>query len=95
MSPKISSSRRNFLRNAALASGAFLAAESGRAQPSEKPQRLPNVLMICSDQFRADFVGANGENPSVNTPNIDELASRGTNFNHCVCNQPLCSPSRA
>lgn len=95
MSPKVSSSRRNFLRSAALASGALLAAEPSPAQPSETPRRRPNVLMICSDQFRADFVGANGENPSVKTPNIDSLATRGANFNHCVCNQPLCSPSRA
>jgi arylsulfatase A-like enzyme len=51
--------------------------------------------MICADQFRSDFVGANGENPSVKTPNIDALAARGINFSKAVCNQPLCSPSRA
>ena len=31
--------------------------------------------MICADQFRADFVGANHENPSVKTPHIDALAA--------------------
>jgi arylsulfatase A-like enzyme len=94
------SSRRAFLQNAALASGASLA--PGAAQKSEStsippspPARYPNVLMICADQFRADFVGANRENPSVKTPNIDALAARGTNFRQAVCNQPLCSPSRA
>ncbi|MEO6912084.1 MAG: sulfatase-like hydrolase/transferase [Edaphobacter sp.] len=51
--------------------------------------------MICADQFRADFVGANHENPSVRTPHIDALAARGTNFKQCMSNQPLCSPSRA
>ena len=51
--------------------------------------------MICADQFRADFVGANHANPSVKTPNIDALAARGVNFNRCMSNQPLCSPSRA
>lgn len=51
--------------------------------------------MICADQFRADFVGANHENPSTKTPNIDALAERGISFRHCVTNQPLCSPSRA
>lgn len=51
--------------------------------------------MICADQFRADFVGANRQNPSVKTPHIDALAERGTNFTQAVCNQPLCSPSRA
>jgi len=57
--------------------------------------RRPNVLMICADQFRADFVGANRENPSTRTPHLDALAARGTNFRKAVCNQPLCSPSRA
>jgi len=51
--------------------------------------------MICADQFRADFVGASHENPSVKTPHIDALAARGANFRQCMSNQPLCSPSRA
>jgi arylsulfatase A-like enzyme len=90
-------SRRNFLRNAALASGAAAlatypaGAESGAGESSQRP----NVLMICADQFRADFIGANHENPSVKTPHLDALAKRGVNFRNCVTNQPLCSPSRA
>lgn len=98
MDEQSSTSRRAFLRNAALASGALVTA--GTADASAAPAqaasgRKPNVLMFCTDQFRADFVGANGENPSVRTPNIDALAARGTNFSKAVCNQPLCSPSRA
>jgi arylsulfatase A-like enzyme len=88
------SSRRNFLRGAALASGALVAGTARADGAVEKTVR-PNILMICSDQFRADFVGANRENPSVKTPNIDALVARGTNFAQAVCNQPLCSPSRA
>ncbi len=98
-----SSTRRDFLRNAALASGGVAVASTVHAEsaaalqpdaaPSERPK--PNVLMICADQFRADFLGANGENPSVKTPHLDALAARGTNFRKAVCNQPLCSPSRA
>lgn len=88
-------SRREFLRTAALASGSLVAADARSLAGETVASRRPNVLMICSDQFRADFVGANGQNPSVKTPNLDALAARGTNFNHCVCNQPLCSPSRA
>jgi arylsulfatase A-like enzyme len=55
----------------------------------------PNILMICADQFRTDFVAANRENPSARTPHIDSLVQRGVNFRQAVCNQPLCSPSRA
>lgn len=94
------STRRDFLRSAALASGAVAvggatAAEAGAAEPPGATVRRPNVLMICADQFRADFIGANHENPSVKTPNLDRLAARGTNFRQCITNQPLCSPSRA
>lgn len=88
--------RREFLRSAALVSGAAAMAPAvASASDAPAPSRKPNVLMICADQFRADFVGANHENPSVKTPNIDKLARRGTNFRQCMTNQPLCSPSRA
>jgi len=92
-----SANRRDFLRQAAFASGA-IAVGAQNAQSAESPPapaERPNILMICSDQFRADFVGANHENPSARTPNLDKLAARGVNFRHCVVNQPLCSPSRA
>lgn len=95
----ISPSRRDFLRDAALTSGALVAggAVSSSATPPAKGRTAvrPNVLMICADQFRADFVGANRENGSARTPHIDALAERGTNFRQAMCNQPLCSPSRA
>lgn len=97
--PAIMPTRRQFLRNAALASSALaatgtaVAAEVASAAPG--PLRKPNVLMICADQFRADFVGVCRENPSVKTPHIDALAERGVHFKQCMSNQPLCSPSRA
>jgi len=91
-----SNSRRAFLRNAALTGGAMMASAETHAQGTKKPaKKQPNVLMICSDQFRTDFVASNGRNPSVKTPNIDALAARGASFQTCVCNQPLCSPSRS
>lgn len=84
-----------------MASGAIAVGGMGTREavgavdsPGAPPSR-PNVLMICADQFRADFVGANRENSSVRTPNLDKLAARGVNFRHCMSNQPLCSPSRA
>ena len=96
---KAGSTRRDFLRNA-LASGA-VAAAAAKTSPAQAqnsgaaPAGKPNVLMICADQFRADFVGASHENPSVKTPHINALAERGVNFTQCMTNQPLCSPSRA
>ncbi len=90
--------RRDFLRNAALASGAVATVASNTAGAdvlNTASARQPNVLMICADQFRADFIGASHENPSARTPHIDALAKRGANFKQCISNQPLCSPSRA
>jgi len=88
------SSRRNFLRNAAFSSGALVAG-AGTTMKAEAPKKQPNILMICADQFRPDFLAANRENPSAITPNLDALIQRGTNFRVAVSNQPLCSPSRA
>ncbi|MFP5208897.1 MAG: sulfatase-like hydrolase/transferase [Acidobacteriota bacterium] len=99
--PHTLSTRRDFLRSAAVAAGAAatMAAEPASAAAASNdapaPARRPNVLMICADEFRADFVGANHENPSTVTPHIDALAQRGISFRHCMSNQPLCSPSRA
>lgn len=55
----------------------------------------PNILIYHSDQFRWDFLGANGRNGSTRTPNLDALAARGKNFTHAVTNQPVCAPSRS
>ena len=96
--------RRNFLLGtAATAANAGVAAalpstaqtnESSKSDSAELKQR-PNIVIYHSDQFRWDFVGANGLNSSTHTPNLDALAGRGTNFNHAVTNQPVCAPSRS
>jgi arylsulfatase A-like enzyme len=57
--------------------------------------RKPNIVMIISDQFRGDMIGAAGMNPMGLTPNLDRMAKRGTMFTSAVCNQPVCAPTRA
>jgi choline-sulfatase len=54
----------------------------------------PNILWICTDQQRADTLGCYG-NAHVNTPRLDQLAARGVQFEHCYCQSPVCTPSRA
>ncbi|MFC1805600.1 sulfatase-like hydrolase/transferase, partial [Planctomycetota bacterium] len=54
----------------------------------------PNVLMIMADQLPAAALGAYGH-PLVRSPSIDALAAEGVRFDHCICNSPLCAPSRA
>lgn len=52
-----------------------------------------NVLLIITDDQGLDL-GAYG-NPSLRTPNIDKLASRGTLFTDAFSAVSSCSPSRA
>jgi arylsulfatase A-like enzyme len=53
-----------------------------------------NIIMIISDQFRADCLGCLGLNPMNLTPNLDRMAARGTLFPSAYCNQPVCAPAR-
>ena len=58
-------------------------------------QDRPNVLVIVSDDQRADTLG----NPRVKTPNLDALARAGTSFTRAYCmgsqQGAVCVPSRA
>ena len=53
----------------------------------------PNVLMIAIDDLN-DWVGCLEGHPQVQTPHMDALAARGTNFTNAHCQAPLCNPSR-
>ncbi len=54
----------------------------------------PNVLLVMSDQHRADMMGCAGD-PTVLTPSLDALAAEGARFSRVSCQGPLCMPSRA
>jgi len=91
-------SRRSFLKSSVATAMAATVATVARAQQGTAAAKLatpPNIILYLSDQFRADFVGANGRNSSTHTPNIDAMAARGKNFTHAVTNQPVCGPSRS
>jgi arylsulfatase len=57
-------------------------------------QQRPNILIICTDQMRADHLGCDG-NPVLQTPRLDRLAAQGVQFRRAYVNCPLCMPSRA
>jgi arylsulfatase A-like enzyme len=84
-------SRRALLT--ASAAGALPLA--GASQPQPSPSSKPNIVIIIADQVRWDAVGAYGLNPMPLTPNIDQMAARGTLYRKMFTNQPVCSPSRA
>ena len=52
-----------------------------------------NILFIMCDQFRWDYMSCAGHK-SLQTPNIDWLASRGVRFTNAYCQSPICGPSR-
>ena len=62
------------------------------ASASPRAKR-PNVLLIITDQQRADHVGFGG-NEILRTPNLDALAARGTQFDRCYVANPICMPNR-
>ena len=82
--------RREWLSASAAAAVASSAAAQTRAGGAR-----PNVLLIISDQFRWDCIGAMGLNPMNLTPNLDRMASRGVLFRSAISNQPVCAPARA
>ncbi|MBF0198489.1 MAG: sulfatase-like hydrolase/transferase [Planctomycetes bacterium] len=52
----------------------------------------PNIILIMADDLGFECIGANG-GTSYQTPNIDQLSSKGMRFEHCY-SQPVCTPSR-
>jgi arylsulfatase A-like enzyme len=83
------STRRQWLRAAGTT-----AAASSLANAAPDPPAKPNIVLIISDQFRADNLGCLGHNPLGLTPNLDSMARRGTLFRSAYCNQPVCAPAR-
>lgn len=64
------------------------------AQTQQSAPAKPNIVIIISDQFRWDCVGAMGLNPMNLTPNLDRMAQSGVLFRNAFCNQPVCAPAR-
>jgi arylsulfatase A-like enzyme len=58
--------------------------------PSNRP---PNLIVIMTDQWRADHVGWAGHGYAL-TPNLDSLAARGATFSQAITVNPICMPAR-
>jgi len=54
----------------------------------------PNIVFILTDQMRGDCLSASGH-PVVETPNLDMLAAKGTNFTASYSCCPSCIAARA
>ena len=59
-----------------------------------KQREQPNLLLIWTDQQRADTLRCYGDT-MIEAPNLNRLADESFVFRHAYCTQPVCSPSRA
>ncbi len=80
--------RRDFLRQGALATAGLAALAAGPAE------ERPNLLFIMSDDHAAQAIGCYGSRIN-RTPQIDRIATGGMRFDHCFCTNSICGPSRA
>lgn len=56
-------------------------------------QARPNIVLIMTDQQRADFAAAEGFALDT-TPFLDALGARGARFRHAYTPMPTCAPAR-
>ena len=72
-----------------LASGLLITAMTTGAREARKP----NIVIIMSDQQRADYCGREGF-PLDITPYVDSIARQGAWFSNAYTSMPASSPAR-
>ncbi|SHJ06062.1 sulfatase family protein [Pseudozobellia thermophila] len=63
-------------------------------ETASQERARPNVLVVLTDQWRAQATGYAGD-PNISTPHLDRLAAESVNFKNAVSGMPVCSPFRA
>ena len=90
--------RRRRARTKGSSSGrritATRATRPSRSPHKRRKQLMPkDILVLMTDQHRADWIGAYGAD-WVRTPTLDKLASEGVIFTNCQTTCPVCMPAR-
>jgi arylsulfatase A-like enzyme len=86
--------RREFLSQAAAAAAALSVPTWARQSSGEGTRRLPNIVIIFSDDQGYGDVGVYGAR-GFSTPNLDRMAREGVRLTDFYVSQPVCSASRA
>ena len=71
-----------------------LATSSGSPVAAAPQNEKPNIILIVTDDQRADFLGIAGH-PVLRTPVIDGIAAEGVRFSNAFVTTPICAASRA
>ena len=69
------------------------AADTVPAVAAPASDTRPNIILIYADDWGWGDLGCHGH-PWLKTPNLDKLASEGTDFQQFNVLNPVCSPSR-
>lgn len=86
--------RREAIKTFALAtSAAALSPQSLIAETTRDGKKLPNIVLILSDDLGYGDVSCYGAKV-VSTPNIDKLAANGQRFTDAHADAATCTPSR-
>lgn len=83
--------RRDMLKLSAAATLAAAHTANGDSTPPTPSK--PNILLLMSDQHRADCMGCAG-NTACYTPHMDRLAREGARFTNMYSTTPTCTPAR-
>jgi arylsulfatase A-like enzyme len=89
--------RRDFIKSVGLGMTtlAMQGCENTSGLNSDKVSKdRPNIIFILADDLGFAELGCYG-NTFNETPNLDELAGRGTMFTNAYASAPVCSPYRA
>ncbi|MBA7612617.1 Bifunctional sulfatase/alpha-L-rhamnosidase [subsurface metagenome] len=88
--------RREFLSLVAGGSVAAMMplAGCGSALAGHRAARRPNIILLLTDDHRANAMGCAG-NTIIQTPNMDALAANGIRFTHTFVTTSICASSRA
>ncbi|MDO5980230.1 arylsulfatase [Flavivirga spongiicola] len=72
---------------------AFCSCITKEKEPAKNAEK-PNIIYILADDLGYGELGAYGQT-KIETPNIDELASRGMLFTQHYSGAPVCAPARS
>ena len=72
----------------------FLIGCTNSNKPLAPEERLPNIVIIFTDDQGYNDVGCYGS-PNISTPHLDQMAKDGARFTNFYVSQPVCSASRA